>query len=47
MPRFNALSWIPTLKAIWGPKGQQVMIPTPDQPNLQVLRLGAQHHSRS
>ena len=28
---FN-LSWMPTLKAIWGPKGQQVMIPTPAQP---------------
>lgn len=23
---------MPTLKAIWGPKGQQVMIPTPTQP---------------
>ena len=23
---------MPTLKAIWGPKGQQVMIPTPAQP---------------
>jgi hypothetical protein len=28
---FN-LSWMPTLKAIWAPKGQQVMIPTPAQP---------------
>jgi hypothetical protein len=28
---FN-LSWMPTLKAIWGPKGQQVMIQTPAQP---------------
>ena len=25
---FN-LSWMPTLKAMWSPKGQQVMIPTP------------------
>ena len=28
---FN-LSWMPTLKAMWTPKGQQVMIPTPAQP---------------
>ena len=28
---FN-LSWMPTLKAMWGPKGQQVMIETPAQP---------------
>ena len=25
---FN-ISWLPTLQAIWSPKGQQVMIPTP------------------
>lgn len=28
---FN-VSWLPTLQAIWSPKGQQVMIPTPGQP---------------
>src|SRR5918999_831106 len=28
---FN-LSWLPTLRALWSPKGQQVMIPTPGQP---------------
>ena len=28
---FN-LSWMPTLKAMWAPKGQQVMIQTPAQP---------------
>jgi putative transposase len=28
---FN-LSWFPTLRALWGPIGQQVMIPTPGQP---------------
>lgn len=28
---FN-LSWRPTLRAMWSPKGQQVMIPTPGQP---------------
>lgn len=29
---FN-LSWLPTLRAMWSPKGQQVMIPTPGQPS--------------
>ena len=28
---FN-LSWLPTLRAMWSPKGRQVMIPTPGQP---------------
>jgi transposase len=28
---FN-LSWLPTLRAMWSPAGQQVMIPTPAQP---------------
>jgi transposase len=28
---FN-LSWFPTLRAMWSPKGQQVLIPTPAQP---------------
>jgi transposase len=28
---FN-LSWLPTLRAMWSPRGQQVMIPTPRQP---------------
>ena len=28
---FN-ISWHPTLRAMWSPKGQQVMIPTPTQP---------------
>ena len=28
---FN-ISWHPTLRALWSPKGQQVMIPTPMQP---------------
>jgi len=28
---FN-ISWLPTLRAIWSPLGQQVMIPTPRQP---------------
>jgi transposase len=29
---FN-LSWFPTVRAMWSPKGQQVMIPTPGQPD--------------
>jgi len=29
---FN-LSWLPTLPAMLSPKGQQVMIPTPKQPD--------------
>jgi transposase len=28
---FN-VSWMPTLKALWSPQGQQIMIPTPGQP---------------
>jgi transposase len=28
---FN-ISWLPTLRALWRPRGQQVMIPTPGQP---------------
>lgn len=28
---FN-VSWLPTLRALWSPPGQQVMIPTPGQP---------------
>jgi len=28
---FN-LSWLPTLRAMWSPKAQQVMVPTPGQP---------------
>lgn len=27
------LSWCPTLRAMWSPKGQQVMISTPGQPD--------------
>jgi putative transposase len=28
---FN-VSWLPTLRAMWSPVGQQIMIPTPRQP---------------
>ncbi|WP_152544843.1 IS630 family transposase [Deinococcus phoenicis] len=33
---FN-ISWLPTLRAMWSPVGQQVMVPTPAQP---VRRYG-------
>jgi len=26
------VSWLPTLRAMWSPRGQQVMSPTPGQP---------------
>ena len=29
---FSNISWVPTLRAMWSPQGQQVMIPTPGQP---------------
>jgi len=28
---FN-ISWLPTLRALWSPRGQHIMIPTPGQP---------------
>ncbi|MFK4048173.1 IS630 family transposase (plasmid) [Roseomonas mucosa] len=28
---FN-ISWLPTLRALWAPRGRQVMVPTPAQP---------------
>jgi transposase len=36
---FN-VSWLPTLRKMWSPKGQQVMIPTPGQPKVHY-GLGA------
>jgi transposase len=36
---FNA-SWLPTLRAMWSPRGQHVMLPTPGQPDKQY-GLGA------
>jgi hypothetical protein len=26
------VSWLPTLRALWSPRGQHIMIPTPGQP---------------
>jgi hypothetical protein len=34
------LSWLPTLRAMWSPVGQQVMILTPLQPEKRY-RIGA------
>jgi transposase len=41
---FN-LSWLPTLRALWGPKGQQVMIPTPGQPTKRYGLGAVNHHT--
>jgi transposase len=39
---FN-VSWLPTLRAMWSPRGQQVMMPTPGQP-YKRYGLGAVHY---
>jgi len=36
---FN-ISWLPTLRALWSPRGQQVMVSTPMQP-IRQYGLGA------
>jgi hypothetical protein len=41
---FN-VRWLPTLKAMWRPKGQQVMIPTPGQPNTHYGIGAVNYHS--
>lgn len=41
---FN-LSWLPTLRAMWSPKGQQVMIATPGQPKLHYGLGAVNYHS--
>jgi transposase len=41
---FN-ISWFPTLRAMWGPKGQQTMIPTPGQPKRQYGIGGVNYHT--
>jgi putative transposase len=41
---FN-LSWLPTLRAMWSPKGQQVQIPTPGQPS-RYYGIGAVDYHR-
>lgn len=39
------MSWLPTLRAMWSPKGQQVMIPTPGQPKTQYGLGAVNYHS--
>ena len=41
---FN-VSWQPTLKAMWSPVGQQVMIPTPGQPTRHYGIGAVDYHS--
>ena len=41
---FN-ISWQPTLKAMWTPIGQQVMIPTPQQPTRRYGLGGVNYHT--
>jgi transposase len=39
------VSWLPTLRAMWSPKGQQVMIPTPGQPKVHYGLGAVNYHS--
>jgi len=41
---FN-VSWLPTLRKLWSPKGQQVMIPTPGQPKVQYGLGAVNYHT--
>jgi putative transposase len=41
---FN-VSWFPTLRAMWSPKGQQVMIQTPGQPKKQYGIGAVNYHT--
>lgn len=41
---FN-VSWLPTLRAMWSPIGQQVMIPTPRQPHKRYGLGAVNYHS--
>jgi transposase len=41
---FN-VSWLPTLRAMWSPIGQQVMIPTPGQPKVHYGLGAVNYHS--
>lgn len=38
-------SWFPTLRAMWSPKGQQVMIPTPGQPDTYYGSGAVNYHT--
>lgn len=39
------MSWQPTLKAMWSPVGQQVMVPTPGQPTRHYGIGAVNYHS--
>jgi hypothetical protein len=39
------VSWLPTLRALWSPLGQQVMIPTPGSPKPQYGIGAVNYHS--
>ena len=41
---FN-VSWLPTLRAMWSPKGQQVMIPMPGQPKVHYGLGAVNYHT--
>jgi transposase len=41
---FN-VSWLPTLRAMWSPQGQQVMIPTPGQPSKRYGLGAVNYHT--
>jgi putative transposase len=41
---FN-VSWLPTLRNMWSPKGQQVMIPTPGQPKVHYGLGAVNYHT--
>ncbi|NTU55173.1 MAG: IS630 family transposase [Anaerolineales bacterium] len=41
---FN-VSWLPTLRAMWSPQGQQVMIPTPGQPKVHYGLGAVNYHN--
>jgi putative transposase len=41
---FN-VSWLPTLRAMWSPKGQQIMIPTPGQPKTHYGLGAVNYHT--
>jgi transposase len=41
---FN-VSWLPTLRAMWSPQGQQIMIPTPAQPHKRYGLGAVNYHT--
>lgn len=41
---FN-VSWLPTLRALWSPKGQQILIPTPGQPHRRYGLGAVNYHT--